>query len=253
MSISNEELEQIIEQSSRQVNLTMLKMREMACELLAYRSIGARPWRQGRKVPQNIYDANGNAMLMMPTAELAAVVVAHENGKHETVAGEGRKEEWRVNADLRIVNQVERLIKENVDMRADLKRVEVARGRAVRQTTEYESRYCREIARTAKAEAKVATLECEVAALRTGLEAIVRCECTFSLNHLEHANNAVEHVREIATTLLANPNPGAGIMAVVEAAVCLFNPDEGDPNYKPIKVLHEAVRALSDNLSRDKS
>ncbi len=42
------------------------------------------PWRQGRKVPRNIYDANNEPIVMMPTDELAARVVEAVNHAWET-------------------------------------------------------------------------------------------------------------------------------------------------------------------------
>lgn len=39
------------------------------------------PWRQGKRVPEHIYDAQGRPLVTMPSAELAAFVVACVNGQ----------------------------------------------------------------------------------------------------------------------------------------------------------------------------
>ena len=96
--------------------------------------------------------------------------------------------------------------KENAELRAELERVKAEQLKVLEVWSNREM-----LARCLKAEA-------DNAALARALEAVVRCECTFSLDPLEHARNAVQHCRDIALEVLASPNPGAKILAVVKAA-----------------------------------
>lgn len=56
------------------------------------------PWRVGTRVPEHIYDGDGKPLVTMPSAELAALVVAAVNA-HDQL--EAERDDWHKLADER--------------------------------------------------------------------------------------------------------------------------------------------------------
>jgi len=96
---------------------------------------------------------------------------------------------------------------------------------------------------------QVATLECAVAALREGLEPFVEEFDSLGphgaiADHMDLCLDISPRAYRSAKALLADPNPGAGVQAVVDAAIALVKHDEMAWNCAVDRNLVAAVRAL---------